>query len=212
MNSSLFPHLDGVDPSPQFKTLADQAEAAEAWETSRWAVEAILRVELLTGVVLDPCCGTGVITEVVESAGYFCIASDLYDWGFEARHGVDFLSAKYLEEIQDAGGLPAEFSVAMNPPFSKATDFVDRARELGARKILCFQRQAWRESDRRRLWWEANPPARVWLCGDRADSWLFSVPPEERAEMSGRNMPSAWYVWERGHKGAEIGGAIWRRS
>jgi hypothetical protein len=34
------------------------------------------------------------------------------------------------------------------------------------------------------------------------------VPPEER--KGGTDIPHAWYVWERGHKGAELTGAIWK--
>jgi len=98
----------------------------------------------------------------------------------------------------------------MNPPFSKACAFVDKARTLGARKVVCFQRQAWRESDTRRAWWEANPPARVWVCGNRATCWLVTVPPEERG--SGTPVAHAWYVWERGHRGAELMGAIWKEG
>ncbi|MBF0247011.1 MAG: hypothetical protein HQL36_02900 [Alphaproteobacteria bacterium] len=164
-------------------------------------------MEILTPAVIDPCCGTGVLTVAAEDYGYQeVLAMDLYDWGFEGRSGIDWLKVS-------RGELPArfqtdDFTVLMNPPFSLACEFVDQARVLGARKIVCFQRQAWRESQDRRTWWEDNPPARTWVCGDRAHTWLFHIPPEDR--KGGRFMPSAWFVWERGHKGAEIGGAIWK--
>ena len=207
--TSLFPHLHDVKPAPGFADLADQAAAAEAWETPEWAARSILDVELMTPAVIDPCCGTGPLTKVAQSRGHAgVLAMDLYDWGFEGRSGVDWLTL-------DRAGLPERFraeafTVFMNPPFSLACEFVDHARALGARKIICFQRQAWRESQDRRDWWEQNPPARKWVCGDRAHTWLFHIPPENR--KGGRFMPAAWFVWERGHKGAEIGGAIWKTS
>ena len=198
--ASLFPHLDGVSPSPQFRTLEEQAVAAECWETQPWAARAILDVEILTPEVVDPCCGTGILAEAARNAGYRVFASDLYDWGYAGRQGQE----DFLTRTERLDGV----TVFMNPPFSLATQFVDKARALGARKILSFQRQAWRESDTRRAWWEANPSARTWICGNRATCWLFTVPPEERG--SGTPMAHAWYVWERCHKGAELTSAIWK--
>ncbi len=196
-------HLSGAQRAPRYKSLAHQAKAAECYETPRWAAAAILRVELLTRVVLDPCCGTGVLSEAALDAGYVVISQDLHDWGYKpATADLDFLRPDFKVPKKD-------FSVFMNPPFSKACEFIDRARSMRARKIVCFQRQAWRECETRRRWWEENPPARVWTCGDRATCWLFTVPPQSRTGKS-TSTPYAWYVWERGHRGAELGGAIYR--
>lgn len=100
----------------------------------------------------------------------------------------------------------------MNPPFSKAEAFVDRAQKLGARKVICFQRQAWRESQARRLWWEQNSPARVWVCGARATCWRFDLLTSDVSRLGGSTTAMAWYVWERGHKGAEVTSAIYPRA
>ena len=199
--TSFFPHLDGVSPAPKFRTLEEQAVAAECWETQRWAAQAILEVEILTGNVLDPCCGTGVLSEAARDAGYRVTSTDLFDWGYAAADPVPTNFLAWRTSLEGR-------TVFMNPPFSLATQFVDRARALGARKIVCFQRQAWRESNERRFWWEANPPARTWVCGNRVTCWLFTVPPEER--KGGTDIPHAWYVWEHGHKGAELTGAVWK--
>ncbi len=206
MNGELFPsaHLAGVRPHTAFASLAEQAAAAEAWETDAWAAAAILQVEILTRVVVDPCCGTGILSRAAYARGYDVRAADLYDWGYDgiSALGEDFLTSKMLEHWCK------DNTVLMNPPFSLATRFVDRALACGARKVVCFQRQAWRESGKRRAWWSANPPSRVWLCGDRATCWLFSIPPEDR--RGGTPIPHAWYVWERGHHGAEQTGAIYK--
>ncbi|WP_413207788.1 hypothetical protein [Rhodospirillum sp. A1_3_36] len=197
---TLFGHLEGVEPAPVYRTLEEQAKAAECWETAPWAASAILRVELMTRLVVDPCCGTGILSRAARAVGYEVESWDLHDWGYPGTVvGIDFLSVE-----RDLTG----YTVFMNPPFSLACAFVDHAFRLGARKVICFQRQAWRESDERRLWWAKNPPARIWVCGDRATCWLFTVPPEDR--KNGSPVAHAFYVWERGHKGAELGGAIYK--
>lgn len=206
MNLEMFPtaHFAGVRPHSRFADLLEQASAAEAWETPVWAAQAILEVEILTEVVVDPCCGTGILSEAARRRGYDVRAADLYDWGYSSASalGEDFLVSSLV------AGWCGGNTVLMNPPFSLATQFVDRAMQGGARKVLTFQRQAWRESQTRRAWWESNPPSRVWLCGDRATCWLFGIPPEDR--RGGTPIPHAWYVWERHHKGAEMTGTIWK--
>lgn len=203
MTGMLFPYLEKAVIHPDFKTLEEQADAAEAWETAPWAVRSILRVEILTLSVVDPCCGTGIITEILRKDGYETLALDLYDWGYE---GANVVNLNWLEADMDLTGK----TVVMNPPFSLACEFVDKAFELDARKVVCFQRQAWRESLDRRLWWEKRPPARIWLCGERANTWLFTLPPEERKNP--RFMPCAWYVWEEGHRGIEATNTIWKEG
>ncbi|NVJ90854.1 MAG: hypothetical protein HWE34_04310 [Methylocystaceae bacterium] len=203
MTGMLLPYLQKAVLHHDFKSLEEQAEIAEAWETAPWAVRSILRVELLTPSVVDPCCGTGIITDILRKSGYSVHSQDLYDWGFE---GADKVGSNWLIEDMDLTGR----TVMMNPPFSLACKFVDKAFALGARKVLCFQRQAWRESQERRMWWEKRPPARIWLCGDRANTWLFTLPPDQRKNP--RMMPCAWYVWEEGHRGIEASNTIWKKG
>lgn len=213
----------------QFKQFCKEKEA---FETARWAIESVLEVEVLTHDVFDPCVGLGALTRVARAEGYEVYGCDIYDWGANADgHLRSYVVCNFLSGnvVQDLRG----FTVVMNPPFSLACQFVDKARELGARKIICFQRQAWRESLDRRTWWEENPPARVWVCGARAACWRFDMlackhrdaatpcpnikrKAKANPEYGGckRCMGStptshAWFVWERGHKGAEVTSAIY---
>jgi len=43
------------------------------------AVEKLLEVEKFGNVILEPCCGNGVISKVLESNNYKVISRDLYD-------------------------------------------------------------------------------------------------------------------------------------
>lgn len=207
--------------------LMDLCKETNAFETDPWAADAILRVELLTRRVWDPCVGTGALKYPLRHAGYQPFTSDLVDWSqhFDCKPPMkvmDFLTAT----ASPFHG--RDFTVFMNPPFDLACEFVDKAKELGARKIVSFQRWAWRESKGRRQWWEANPPARTYVCGERATCWRFDVPkdcvgPELCGKNKGRGVdavrcrqcmagsPTAhgWFIWERHHKGAEVMGAIY---
>ena len=195
-------HLPGAVLSDGFESLEEMARHFECYETDPWAPAALLTVELMTPLVVDPCCGTGIMTVAARKAGYSVFANDLVDWGFPRDGALNFLCASN-NNFPIRGN-----TVFKNPPFSYACDFVDKAKELGARKIICFQRYAWYESDERRRWWEADEPARIWLCGDRAVCWRFDIPPEDR--KNGAPTPHAFFVWERGHKGPPITRKIWK--
>lgn len=178
------------------------ARSLEAFETPVWAAESILRSELLTHKVLDPCCGRGVLTKAAQDAGYAVQASDVYDWGFEeAVVPVDFLS--YEEDLSDT-------TVFMNPPFSKAVEFVNHARALGARKILAFQRLSWLESGSRQAFWNEYPPVRIYVCGNRATCWRMDLLLKEETTFSGSMLAHAWFVWERGHPASASFGRVYR--
>ena len=183
----------------------------EHFETPRWAADEILKHEILSGFVLDPCVGSGVLADAASRAGYgLILGTDIHDWGW--RPPIDaakFMQADFLtdERIPPVfiGGLPV--TVFMNPPFSKAEEFVRRALAMGARKVVCFQRFSWWESQSRRAFWDEFPPNRVFICGDRADCWRFDLKKNEKGrrldpktgkELSGTSTAHAWFVWEKG--------------
>ena len=175
------------------------AKEAEAYETPRWAVEAILDREILTDTVIDPCVGKGILAEIACFRGYTVQCMDKHDWGYPARIG-NFIADAELHVRDNA--------VLMNPPFSLAEDFVVRALVRGARKVVCFQRFAWWESAGRRGFWEKHPPNRVYICGNRASCWRFDIPEDQR--KSGTTTAHAWFVWERGHPPGTVLGHIYK--
>lgn len=184
---------------------ADRTELciqAEMFETPEWAAEAILDTEILTPLVIDPCCGRGVLSIAAQRRGYQVDAFDLHDWGF-GRTGYDF-----LDWNEPPNG---DFTVLMNPPFSQAAAFVRHAHDLGARKVVCFQRFAWWESGDRAEFWETQRPARLYVCRSRATCWRLDIPPEDR-KGRGASTAHAWFVWERGHPTAATLGHVDRRK
>jgi hypothetical protein len=191
------PAGEAISPAPH-SDLTALCKKLEAFETPRW--------------IIDPCAGTGVIPAVCEARNLGVHAFDIFYWRELVPEAMKLGGYIGVADFFTWGGSLQGKTVIMNPPFSKACEFVDRCRELGARKIICFQRQAWRESAGRREWWEKNPPARVWVCGARASCWRFDLIGTEKAEKSGTATSHAWYVWERGHKGAELTGAIYPRA
>jgi predicted RNA methylase len=199
------------------ETLAEKCKRLEHWETPEWTINAILKKEILTEVVWDPCCGAGVMSRIAKEHGYHVISSDIHNWGYEDQKAViDFLDQNM--EIEESY---IEASVLMNPPFSKAQSFVERAFELGARKVVCFQRFAWWESASRQEFWKKYPPNRIYICSDRADCWRHDIQPgpdgKRRNPETGKAMEStptahAYFVWEVGHPAGTLVGHISKKD
>ena len=185
-------------------------EELEHWETPEWAARAILSKEILTRWVVDPCAGTGILARQAKGGGHHVLSIDIHDWGY------DVLKADWLnpaEHFSDISGTVQDATVFMNPPFSLSERFVDQSFELGARKIVCFQKFSWYEGSydtgkKRGTWWEKRPPARIWVCGDRADCWRHDIPKDKRTSSTPTTY--AWFVWERGHAPAAITGHIYK--
>lgn len=145
---------------------------------------------------------------LAEEKGHDVFSIDVHFWGFNPCHLENFLLMKPcdFENYSD-------FTVFMNPPFSKACLFVYKAKEIGAKKIICFQRFAWYEGSKntgkkRGQWWLDNPPSRVYVCGDRAHSWRHDIPMDKRGSSS--PTAHAWFVWEKGAPAGTLLGHIWK--
>lgn len=186
--------------------LKERSIALEHFETPKWAVDAILKKEILDLFVIDPCCGTGVLSEAAISSGRRVVPIDIAYWNYQKQlFKVDYLkfSRAMLNEYMGYCGQVPRFSVFMNPPFSKACDFVKHSLELGAHKVVCFQRFAWWESEKRREFWEKMPPARVYICGNRASCWRHDLAEEMRdngedpSKRAGTPTAHAWFVWDQ---------------
>lgn len=172
----------------------------EHFETPVWPVIAVLKKEILTDVVVDPCTGTGIIARVAHDLGHEVFTMDVQKWeGIQPTFIGDYLTDERIESY------PKDATVLMNPPFSLAEKFVERSLALGARKILCFQRYAWYESSGRKEFWDKHPPNRIWVCADRASCWRHDIPvnekgrrydPETGKELAGTSTAHAWFVWE----------------
>jgi len=177
----------------------------EHWETPQWAAAAILKKEIMTARIVDAGCGTGVLSLAARAQGYNVIPIDVHDWGFPGTIICDF-----LQPTDEVAALIRGATVFMNPPFSRAVEFVETAFKNGARKVVCFQRFAWYESQKRAEFWRARPPSRIYICGNRATCWLHSIPQEQREKSAGSPTAHAFFVWEDGHPPAALTSHIFK--
>lgn len=169
-----------VDLEAAFHASEPTAAEAEFFPTPEWAVHRVLEalpadVRFLDDKWLDPCVGDGALPRAVHSFGLrpdtWC-TWDIRDTG-AAGHVGDWLASP-----PDAHAV-----CVMNPPFSKALHFADRAlRECAVVVML------------QRLGWLASAERREWLAEHTPDVYVLP----NRPDFDGRGGDShdyAWFVW-----------------
>ena len=164
------------------------------YETPSWCVEAILPHLPLGGSVLDPCAGKGAILRACAKSFDSRMAIEINeDFEHELQQVV---TGEFDLTIDDAGAInywPKADVVLMNPPFSKAEQFVRMAlsEQRPYQGITCaLLRLPFLASKKRADFLRANPP----------DVYVLS----KRPSFNGIGTDScdyAWFVWGPGRGG-----------
>jgi hypothetical protein len=175
-------------------------ESLQLFPTAPWATRAVIEQELIPRGWLtpsmtgwDPCCGRGHMALPMRDYLARVHASDVHDWGFGDRHGLDFTFAKIAD--QPFASLDWIFA---NPPFTLAEAFLDKALQLAGVGVAMFVRLQWLEGGERyrSIWSGDRRPHLVCPFADRvpliedvwdpeassatAYMWLVWVPGEAR--------------------------------
>ena len=146
-------------------------------QTPTYITEALLSVESFDGAILEPCCGAGAISKVLQAKGYQVTSSDKNDYGFGVQRDLFTITE------------PVE-NVITNPPFTSALQVA-----------ICKHLLTIYTKKMALLWYVKNignviegktrkELKTVWVYPERIDwvetklGWLF-----------------AWYIWEKGYEG-----------
>jgi hypothetical protein len=146
-------------------------------QTPKYITEALLQVESFEGNILEPCCGAGAISTVLQSKGYQVTSSDKNEYGFGIQRDLFTITE------------PVE-NVITNPPFTSALQVA-----------ICKHLLSVYTKKMALLWYVKNignviegktrkELKTIWIYPERIDwvetklGWLF-----------------AWYIWEKGYEG-----------
>lgn len=165
-------------------------EKHDYYATDPEAVKELLEFERFDKYILEPCCGEGHISKVLEDSGYFVKSTDLIDRNF-GKGGVD------LFKYREWGG-----DIISNPPYKIAKEFVDHMLKImqAGKKLAVFLKIQFLESQSRRPLFDTHPPKRIYVFSKRkscAKNGRFDLYPSSAVCY-------AWFIWEKGFKGDPI--------
>jgi hypothetical protein len=162
----------------------------DLYETPTEATLALLRAEKLPRYLWEPAAGRGAIVEVLRTAGYTVLASDLVDYGCPTH----FTRRDFLMELKAPERCEA---IITNPPFKLASQFAAHALEL-CPKLYMLLRLAFLEGTNRSPILDGGALARVHVFRNRLprmhrDGWT--------GPQASSSIAFAWFVWDRAHSG-----------
>lgn len=177
-----------------FKTLgasnhtnADR-QREDYYATEPKATEWLCKLERFEGRILEPSCGEGYMSRMLEAAGYEVVSRDLVDRGY--GEVADFLAIDNLEW---------DGNIVTNPPYKYAQQFVEKALSIipVGKKVAMFLKLTFLEGKARRALYRSTPPVRVWVSSSRLKCAMNG----DFDKYGSSAAAYAWFVWEKGYKG-----------
>ena len=140
--------------------------------------------------IWEPACGGGHVADVLKSYGKLVRCSDLVDRGYPNTEILDFF---LCSETWDG-------DIITNPPYGKALEFVEKCLNVitTGHKVAMFLKLTFLEGNKRRLFFDVNPPKLVAVLSKRIEC----APNGDFEHYNGGGaIAYAWYVWEKGFTG-----------
>lgn len=155
-------------------------QPTDLYETPPEATQALLEVEPIEGMVWEPCAGYGRMAAVLEAHGLDVFSSDIIEDAYGIG-GVDYFAT---DEVVD--------NVITNPPYRDAQAIIEHALPRVRCKACFLLKLTFLESAKRKPFFEATPPSRVWVFSSRITMW----PHGEDEPVNGGTIAYAWFVWD----------------
>lgn len=162
-------------------------DGIDFYATPDWAVDKILEVAKLEGLVLEPCSGNGAFAKKIPN----CLASDIRtDDDVYGKKGIDVFNFK--ENCVD--------TIITNPPFIIAQPLIEHCLKVARKRVYMLLKLAFLESESRKEFFETTPLKKVWVFRKRVNMYPANLPKDEKPKNSG-TIAFALYEWEHGYNG-----------
>ena len=185
----------------------EEREQDDYYATHNKATEMLLELEEFDKNILEPCCGEGHISKVLENRGYNVRSMDLIDRGY-GEGGVDFL--KFNEQV--------DMDIITNPPYKFAQEFIEHAMDIvtDGHKVAMFLKLTFLESSGRKKLFRKYPPKKIWVsssripCGKNGDFYDRDKDGNIKYDKNGnpKEVSSAvcyaWFIFQKGYDGPMI--------
>lgn len=154
---------------------APDRNVVDFYPTPPDVTRALLASWPISGAVWECACGTGAMADALKYCGLEVIATDLNDFGY-GKSGVNFLNENCNSDW-----------IITNPPFSMASQFIERAIALHRPFAFLLKSQFWHALKRHKLF-VSHPPEAVLPLTWRPDFL-------NGAKGGSPTMDCIWTVW-----------------
>lgn len=159
------------------------------YSTDPIAAEWLLKIETnLSDSIWECACGENALSNIFKAHGKTVRCSDLV---------VRCDGIEQLDFLQCNTPMP-NTDIVTNPPYKLALPFLEKALSIvdEGRYVCMFLKLTFLEGKARRLFFEQNPPIRVWVSSSR-----LNCLPNGQSKNQSSAVCYAWFVWKKGYKG-----------
>jgi len=158
------------------------------YATNPKSTEALLKVEEIVYPALEPACGGGHISRMLDEQK--TDSFDLINRGY-GNYGFDFLKTKFEDKYN---------TVITNPPFKYFQDFVEKALKIAKTKVIMFGKLQALEGQKRATFLQSTPLKTVYVFKKRQQPLRGGIGIDiETGKKMSSTMAFAWFVWEIGY-------------
>lgn len=171
------------------------------YATEPKATELLTQIEEIKPLVLEPFCGEGHISKVLENHKVF--SSDLIDRGFgEIADVRDYNLVNNNLYLRDKLIYNSDFDIVTNPPYKNSNFYVEYCLNLLRPncKLIMFLKLQFLETKKRKELFEKYPLKTLHVSSSR----LVAAKNGDFNNTKGSAIAYAWFVWERGFLGNPI--------
>lgn len=138
------------------KGLVSDREQNDFYATEPKATELLLEKGTFNKNILEPCAGKGHMRDVLVSHGYNVTATDLI------YRGVDDIKQEDVFNIKEFNG-----DSITNPPYKIALPILKHCLDIipTGNKVAMFLKVLFLESEKRKKFFEENPPKVIYVAG-----------------------------------------------
>ncbi len=169
-----------------------ERQAEDYYATESKAVDLLMGVEKFSNNIWECAVGGGHLAQKLEEYGYTVFGSDIIDRGYKDTQIVDFLTCTKT----------FDGDIVTNPPYKYALEFTQKALDLipVGNKVAFFLKLTFLEGQKRRKFFEKNPPKVVYVSSAR----LNCAKNGDFDAYKSSAMAYAWFVWEKGFTGKPV--------
>jgi hypothetical protein len=159
------------------------------YATPESSILALLTKENFNGNILEPACGNGAISKVLERFGYNVYSSDLVFRGYGIG-GIDFLKHSTIYD-----------NIITNPPFCLISQFIEKGLSLSRYKLAIFAKIQLLEGKHRKFLLKNSPLKTIYVFSERQNPLRNGIPVDENGRKWCSTMCFAWFLWDKSYKG-----------
>jgi len=161
--------------------------ALDNYPTPLCATRALLEHESFHGTIMEPACGEGYMSVILEEAGYDVISSDINKKCYGLGN-IDFFSI-IKEDITKNQNI---HSIITNPPYRYSTQFIEHALSLVDEKVAMFLQLRFLNGIKNYEILSKTKLTRVYVF-----SRLLPYVDNKGIWQKRGAFPHAWYIWDK---------------